>query len=353
MNGSPQLAALLQAFFTDRLLQQRQASPHTVAAYRDTFRLLLSYAHKALGKQPVALGVTDLQVPLITAFLQHIEVERHNSPRTRNVRLAAVHSFFRYVSFCAPECALLCQQILAIPSKRYDRKPIEYLSHDEIQALVAAPDTTTWIGRRDRVLLLLAAQTGLRVSELIGLRRRDIALDVGAHVQCCGKGRKLRATPLRPEAVKALRQWLRELPDEPQTPAFPSGRGTPLSRDAVERLVTRHARAAAAHCASLQHKRVTPHTLRHYLPFLTMSGNARVSEEMIGKRRSKRQGPQPITRHSFMELQAVEEVQQPVAGLIATRFALPWGHFGERLLLHGEGGFKVHLGGFDPFMAEP
>lgn len=263
MSGSPPLAALLQAFFTDRLRQQRQASPHTVAAYRDTFRLLLHYAHKALGKPPVALGVTDLQVPLITAFLQHIECERRNSPRTRNVRLAAIHSFFRYVSFSAPECALLCQQILAIPSKRYDRKPIAYLSHDEIQALVAAPDTTTWIGWRDRVLLLIAAQTGLRVSELIALRRRDIALDVGAHVQCCGKGRKLRATPLRPEAVHALRHWLRELPDDPDTPAFPSRRGTPLSRDAVERLVTRHARTAAARCPSLQHKRVTPHALRH------------------------------------------------------------------------------------------
>lgn len=263
MTASPSLAALLQAFFTDRLLQQREASPHTVAAYRDSFRVLLGYAKSELGKEPSDLALEDLDVHFISRFLQHIEQERHNSPRTRNVRLAAVHSFFRYVSFSEPQHALLCQQVLAIPSKRYDRKPIEYLTRDEIDALVGAPDTSAWIGRRDQVLLLVAVQTGLRVSELIGLERDDIVLGTGAHVRCNGKGRKQRATPLRPEVVALLKSWLRELPCDPQAPVFPSRRGGAMSRDAVERLVARHCKTAQHHCRSLRRKRVTPHVLRH------------------------------------------------------------------------------------------
>ena len=263
MTAPPSLAALLQAFFTDRLLQQREASPHTIAAYRDSFRVLLGYAQSELGKEPSNLALEDLDVHFISRFLQHLEQERHNSPRTRNVRLAAVHSFFRYVSFCEPQYALLCQQVLAIPSKRYDRKPIEYLTRDEIDALVGAPDTTVCIGRRDRALLLVAIQTGLRVSELIGLHRVDIALGTGAHVLCQGKGRKQRATPLGPEVVVIMEAWLHELPDDAQAPVFPSRRGGPLSRDAVERLVTRHCKTAQQQCPSLRHKRVTPHVLRH------------------------------------------------------------------------------------------
>ena len=263
MTTSATLAALLQAFFTDRLLQQRQASPHTVAVYRDSFRLLLRYAETELGRQPSDLLLEDLDVHFISGFLQHIEQERYNSSRTRNVRLAAVHSFFRYVSFREPQYALLCQQILAIPTKRYDRKPIEYLTRNEIDALIGAPDTTAWIGRRDQALLLVAIQTGLRVSELIGLRRDNFALGTGAHVCCKGKGRKQRATPLRPEAVALMEAWLRESPCDPQAPAFPNSRGGALSRDAVERLVARHCKTAQHHCPSLGRKRVTPHVLRH------------------------------------------------------------------------------------------
>ena len=263
MTAPPSLAALLQAFFTDRLLQQRQASRHTVAAYRDSFRLLLGYAESELGKEPSDLALEDLDVHFISRFLQHLEQERHNSPRTRNVRLAAVHSFFRYVSFCEPQYALLCQQVLAIPSKRYDRKSIEYLIRDEIIALVGAPDTSAWIGRRDQALLLVAVQTGLRVSELIGLQRADIALGSGAHVRCNGKGRKQRATPLRPETVAFMESWLCETPCDPQVPVFPNRRGGTMSRDAVERLVARHCKTAQQHCPSLRRKRVTPHVLRH------------------------------------------------------------------------------------------
>jgi integrase/recombinase XerD len=263
MSSDAGFSGLVQAFFTDRLLRQRRASPHTVAGYRDTFRLLLRFAKQRLGKAPSKLSLKDLDAPFVGDFLDHLEKERGNGARSRNTRLAAIHSFFHYLSFQEPAYADQCRRILAIPSKRYDRRLIEYLTAEEIDALLAAPDRASWIGRRDRALLLVGIQTGLRVSELIGLRRCDIILGVGAHVRCEGKGRKQRFTPLRQEAVEVLTQWLRECPAEPATPAFPSGRGGPLSRDAVERLVARHQRGAERHCPSLKRKRVTPHVLRH------------------------------------------------------------------------------------------
>jgi integrase/recombinase XerD len=263
MSSDTNFSGLVQAFFTDRLLRQRRASPHTVAGYRDTFRLLLRFAKQRLGKAPSTLSLKDLDAPFVGDFLDHLEKERGNGARSRNTRLAAIHSFFHYLSFQEPAYADQCRRILAIPSKRYERRLIEYLTAEEIDALLAAPDRTTWIGRRDRALLLVGIQTGLRVSELIGLRRSDIILGAGAHVRCEGKGRKQRSTPLRQEAVEVMAQWLRECPAEPATPAFPSGRGGPLSRDAVERLVARHQRSAERHCPSLKRKRVTPHVLRH------------------------------------------------------------------------------------------
>jgi site-specific recombinase XerD len=216
-----------------------------------------------LKKQPSKLALEELDCALIGAFLDHLETERSNSIRTRNARLAAIHSFFCYVSFQEPSYADLCRRILAIPSKRYERKLIGYLIREEIDAMLAAPDTTTWIGRRDQVLLLVAIQTGLRVSELISLQRQDVVLGRGSHVHCKGKGRKQRCTPLRKEAVKVLVTWLCECPSEPGSPVFPSSRGGPLSRDAVERLVARHRQTAAQHCPSLRRKNVTPHVLRH------------------------------------------------------------------------------------------
>jgi len=263
MNASPNFPALLQAFFTDRLQRQRMASAHTIAGYRDSFRLLLRFAATRLGKSPCNLSLEDLDAPFVGDFLEHIEKERGNSARTRNVRLAAIHSFFRYVSFCEPAHADRCRQVLAIPNKRHERNLIEYLNREEIDAIVAAPDTTTWIGRRDQTLLLVAIQTGLRVSELIALRRDDVVLGTGAHVLCNGKGRKQRSTPLRREAAGLLEAWLRELPGDPQTPVFPRSRGGMLSRDAVERLVTRHCQTAQSRCPSLKRKPVTPHVLRH------------------------------------------------------------------------------------------
>jgi site-specific recombinase XerD len=254
---------LVEAFFTERLLRQRKASPETVAGYRDAFRLLLRFAARRLKKEPSKLALKELDARFIGEFLDHLEAERSNSIRTRNARLAAIHSFFRYVSFEEPSCADQCRRILAIPSKRYERRPIAYLTREEIDALVAAPDTTTWIGRRDQGLLLVAIQTGLRVSELIGLQRQDVRLGRGAHVQCKGKGRKQRCTPLRKEAVRLLVAWLRECPNDPEAPIFPSSRGGALSRDAVERLVARHCHTAVRRCPSLKRKTVTPHVLRH------------------------------------------------------------------------------------------
>jgi site-specific recombinase XerD len=263
MTTHPNLPGLVQAFFTERLQQQRRASTDTVAGYRDCFRLLLRFAAQRLRKSPSNLSLGDLNAPFIGEFLDHLESERSNGARTRNTRLAAIHSFFRYVSFQEPSCAELCHRVLAIPSKRYERRPIEYLRRDEIDAIVAAPDTATWIGRRDRALLLLAIQTGLRVSELIGLQRQTVVLGTGAHVHCQGKGRKQRCTPLRREVVGVMVRWLGECPSEPETPVFASSRGGPLSRDAVERLVVRHVRTAERRCPSLKRKTVTPHVLRH------------------------------------------------------------------------------------------
>jgi integrase/recombinase XerD len=263
MTSPDRFPALLQAFFTDRLLRQRSASPHTVASYRDCFLLLLHFAAKKLAKAPSELRMEDLDVTFISEFLDHVERERGNSVRSRNARLAAIHSFFRYVSFCEPAHADLCRRILSIPSKRYERRPIEFLRREEIEALLAAPETATWAGRRDRTLLLVAVQTGLRISELIGLRCKDVVLGTGAHLRCEGKGRKQRCTPLRREAVAQMASWLRERKGQPEDPAFPSIRGGALSRDAVERLLQRHCKVARRQCPSLERKRVTPHVLRH------------------------------------------------------------------------------------------
>jgi site-specific recombinase XerD len=263
MNTIANLAGLLESFFTDRLIRQRQASSHTIASYRDTFRLLLEFAQQTLKKAPSALSLRDLDASFVSGFLDHLEKQRHNSPRSRNVRLAAIHSFFRYASFSEPGDNALIQRVLAIPSKRYARRPVEFLNRAEVDALLSAPDLNTWHGRRDRTLLLLAVQTGLRVSELTGLRCQDVMLDTGAHVRCQGKGRKERCTPLRKDAVAALASWLRERNAQPAEALFPNARGGPLSRDGIEYLLAKHVAAARLRCPSLERKHVSPHVLRH------------------------------------------------------------------------------------------
>jgi site-specific recombinase XerD len=257
------IAGPLEAFFIDRLMRERQASPHTIAAYRDTFRLLLAFVQQRLKKAPSAVTVADLDAPLIGAFLDHLERGRGNKARSRNARLAAIHSFFRYLALREPAHAALIQRVLAMPNKRYDRRLVDFLTRQEMEALLAAPDRSTWIGRRDHALLLLALQTGLRVSELIGLRCEDVVFGTGAHVRCHGKGRKERRTPLRPDAVATVRPWLRERAGSPDEPLFPSARGSAMSRDAVEYLLAKYAAAARTRCPSLEKKRVSPHVLRH------------------------------------------------------------------------------------------
>lgn len=257
------LAPVLQGFFTDRLARQKKASPNTVAAYRDTCKLLLSFAQEQAGKPPSRLSLADLDATLVGAFLQHLEERRGNGSATRNARLAAIHSLFRYAAPRAPEHAATISQVLAIPPRRRERAIVSYLTPEETDALLAAPGRTTWHGRRDHALLLLAVQTGLRASELTGLTRQDAHLGAGPHVRCHGKSRKDRATPLTSQVARTLRNWLAETGPGPDGPLFPARAGSRLSRDAVERLVAKHAATAEAGCPSVKEKNVTPHTLRH------------------------------------------------------------------------------------------
>jgi integrase/recombinase XerD len=263
MKIEPNLPAVLQAFFTERLMTQCNASAHTIASYRDTFRLLLEYAHSKLHKSPTVLTFEDLDAPFVGRFLDHLEKDRENAPRSRNIRLAALHSFFKYVSFQEPSLTAVAQRVLAIPCKRHKTRPIDYLTRCEIDALLAAPNQGTVLGRRDHTLLLVAVQTGLRASELIGLRCQDITLGVGAHVSCTGKGRKTRSTPLRKDAVVALRAWMRERNGQPSAVLFPNVHGQALSHDGLAYLLSKHVNIARADCPSLGKKRVTPHVLRH------------------------------------------------------------------------------------------
>ena len=257
------LAPTLQAFFTGRLIAQRQSSGHTIAAYRDTWKLVLAFASGQLRKPPSQLQVADLDAPLIGAFLDHLETVRGNSAATRNARLAAIHSLFRYAALRHPDDAAVIARVLAIPPKRSDRTLITYLTEDEITALLAAPDRGTWTGRRDHALLMLACQTGLRATELITLAIGDTHLGAGAHLSCTGKGRKQRITPLTSSTVNVLQAWLAERGGLPADPLFPTRRGTPLSRDALERRVAKHAATAATACPALREKKISPHVMRH------------------------------------------------------------------------------------------
>jgi integrase/recombinase XerD len=256
------LAPTLEAFFTDRLLNQRRASPHTIAAYRDTFRLLLRYAADRTRKQPSELTVDELDAPLVAAFLAHLESDRHNKVRTRNNRLAAIHALFGYAALRHPEHAGSIQRVLAIPTKRCERNLVSYLTENEADALIAACKSGTWTGRRDRAMFVLAIQTGLRISELASLTCADLVLGPGSNVHCIGKGRKERRTPLVPLTVDVLRSWLVERKGSASQPLFPSITGRPLSRDAIEHRIAHYTSIAAERCPSLRTKHVTAHTLR-------------------------------------------------------------------------------------------
>ncbi|MEX0739306.1 MAG: tyrosine-type recombinase/integrase [Pseudohongiella sp.] len=263
MNQSPNVAALIERYFTVRLMQQRNVSSNTIASYRDAFRLLFRFAQVRLRKSPSGLELADIDAPFISAFLADIESTRGASVRTHNLRLTAIRSFFRFVSFEEPACSALIQQVLAIPSKRHEKRQVHFLTRPEIEAILVAPDRTTWLGRRDHTLLLLMVQTGLRLSELINLDRDAIQLGSGAHVRCFGKGRKERCVPLTSYAQTALKVWLKEPAPHSASALFPSIRGSCLSADSVQTLLAKHVRVAREKCPSLTSKRVSPHVLRH------------------------------------------------------------------------------------------
>jgi integrase/recombinase XerD len=268
------LAPSLQAYFTDRLMAQRAASPNTVIAYKLTFRLLLAYAAETTGTAPSALDIGQLDPPLVAGFLHHLEHDRHNSVRSRNQRLAAIHSLFAYLALQHPEHAASIQRVLAIPAKRTERNLVTYLTDVELQALLRACDQEKWTGRRDHAMFVLTAQTGLRISELAGLTRGDITMGVGANVHTIGKGRKERRTPLVSATRAALKAWLAEHPGEPSDPLFPTTTGVRLSRDAIERRLAHHVELARRTCPSLEEKQVTMHTLRHTAAMrLLLAGN--------------------------------------------------------------------------------
>lgn len=257
------VAPTLQSFFTDRLANQRQASPRTIASYRDSLRMLVVFTHERTGKTPATLDWNDLATETICAFLDHLETDRGNSARTRNLRLTAIRSLFVYASLRHPEHAALIQRVLAIPAKRFDKPLVAFLTATQIDTLVDAPDPTRWEGRRDQALLVVAVQTGLRVSELTGLDCGDITVDTGAHVRCQGKGRKHRAVPLTANTAAVLAAWLDERAGGDAQPAFPTRTGRRLSPDAVERLVAKHAATAATRCSSFPDHKINPHMLRH------------------------------------------------------------------------------------------
>lgn len=263
MSTQPSLAPLLERFFTQRLMTQRQVSPHTIASYRDTFRLFFQFAHERIKKAPCALGFSDIDVDLIEAFLVHMENGRGICARSRNVRLSAIRSFFRYAAFYEPRHIARIQQILAIPAKRHDRTVVGFLSRPEVEALLAAPDLRTWNGRRDHALLLVAFQTGMRLSELTSLRRGDIELTTGAHARCLGKGRKERCTPLTSQTVKVLKAWIQEPMRGSSDILFPTVHGQRMSADAVQYLFAKYTTIARQICVPLRKKHVTPHMARH------------------------------------------------------------------------------------------
>jgi site-specific recombinase XerD len=260
---SSNVPTLIERYFCERLMRQRNVSPNTIASYRDTFRLLFTFAQARLHKAPSALALDDLDAPFISAFLEHLEKKRGIGVKTRNLRLTAIRSFFRFASFEEPAYSAHIQRVLVIPAKRHDKGQVPFLTRPEIEAILAAPDRTTWLGRRDYSLLLLAAQAGLRLSELIGLDRDAIHLGQGAHVRCVGKGRKERCTPLTTHARAALQSWLKEPARRGAKALFPSMHGGWLSADSVQALLAKYVRVARERCPSLKSKRISPHVLRH------------------------------------------------------------------------------------------
>ncbi|MBL8485328.1 MAG: tyrosine-type recombinase/integrase [Rhodocyclaceae bacterium] len=291
-----EFAALLQRFFAERLLQQKNASPRTIAAYRDTFRLLFGYAQRERNKPPAGLALCDFDASLILGFLAHLETERQNTVRTRNARLAAVRAFAHYVALQCPPALHLAQQILAIPMKRFEKALLGFLSREEIQALLAAPDTTTWHGRRDRVMLALLYNSGARVSELIGIRVADVTLAATSSLRLHGKGRKQRTVPLWQETAHAIRQWLNYANLRPEQPIVPTRNGTPMTRTNVAERLAMAVAIAAEHCPQLQGRRISPHTLRHTTAMHLLQAGVDITVIALWLGHEN-----PLTTHAYIE----------------------------------------------------
>ncbi len=261
--ATSKFAALVQGYFSQRLVEQQNASVRTVASYRDTFRLLLGYLQTTRKRAVAALTLADLDAPVIAAFLDHLERRRHNGIRTRNARFAAIRSFLRCAASREPESLPVVQRVLAMPMKRFARPALTFLSREEMSALLEAPDDSTWSGQRDRALFALMYNTGARVSEAIAVRRADLSLDATRSVRIMGKGRKERTVPLWKGTARQLSDWAARISMAPEALLFPSRGGGQLSRSGVEKRLQHAVAVAVGRCPTLSGKRVSPHTLRH------------------------------------------------------------------------------------------
>lgn len=263
LSAQARFAVLVERYFLERLTRQRNASPQTIAAYRDTFRLLLDFAHTHRGMPVEAIVLTDLDASFVLAFLDYLEVQRHNAIRSRNARLAAIRSFLKYAALQEPQALPAIQGVLAIPMKRCDKPLLGYLTRDEVETLLNAPDAATWAGRRDRALLATLYNTGARVSEAAGITVADIVTEATASVRIRGKGRKERRVPLWPTTVHLIRKWMKEISGAPEQALFPSRSGTRLTRSAISERLRRAVTTAAAACPQLSGRDISPHTIRH------------------------------------------------------------------------------------------
>lgn len=307
--------ALLQGFFCQRLIGQRNVTARTVAAYRDTFRLLLRYAESQIRRPPVAVTIADLDAPLILGFLEHLEHERGNCARTRNLRLVAIRSFLRYAAHQEPTALPAIQRVLAIPMKRFDRPLLGFLSHPEMQAILEGPDRTTWSGQRDHVMLTSFYNTGARVSEVISLCIGDLDLVHGASIRIRGKGRKERATPLWRSTVRLLREWLKRINRAPEAPLFPNRNGRAMSRSGVEQRLRVAVTTAQEGCPSLRGRRISPHTIRHTTAMHLLQSGVDLSVIALWLGHES-----PATTHRYLEAdlemkeRALQSLQEPSTG---------------------------------------
>lgn len=303
--------ALVQKFFTQRLQQQRHVSPRTVLAYRDSFRLLLAFAHQRLHKRPSDISIEDLDAPFILDFLQYLEQDRRNSIRSRNARFAAIRSFMEYVSFEEPSVLALAQSVLAIPMKRFEQPLVGFLSREHIEAILAAPDPSTWTGQRDRIMLGTLYNTGARVSELIGMRVSDLTLGPTAWVRIRGKGRKERAVPLWPDTGRGLKHWLREYPRAPEEPLFPGRSGAPLTRIGLTERLKLAVQGASRQFPELAQRRVSPHIIRHSVAMHMLQSGVDISVIALWLGHES-----PVTTHRYIEadLQMKERALKALQG---------------------------------------